>query len=534
MTAVSKPLYWSVGVPFNELFWATSTGALTENAANLLYLQKTVVDTASALETFSGGLLTNSVGALAITSNLGIGTSQTSGILNIGTLITREAAGVINIGASGGLHTIVIDTSSLANTNAAPAIAIGTSASVKTIKINNNSNSVHCSSIDLKGASINHIVANSETPITIGDGQTNSVGGLLIGCSAAGNVRTSAPIKIGADSTTTGVITIGASGSSTSMLGSTTVPTLTFPSNLSNAVNSAYLTTNYVPNSTDTTLAGTKTFTSNILATGIGGASAGVGFTFCGSTTSGAVAMCNASVAGTIGLGQAPSRTGSIGIGDGNSCSHTLNVSNGGSFSGTVNIANGASSSGTINLASGAGTTPTSTVNIASGTTSGAVTIGNANSTTALNGSVTLQNPLILGSIPTVNTQLGYLIPNIYPTTTTMINSTDTSILTQSLIAGTWLLSYQFRLVGNPGGLVSIFLVKITAGALMLAGQTNYITESIPSGSSTARSGSVVVKLTTATNVSLSYYVQTAAVISIAGSNTYPNDYTYLQAVRIG
>ena len=408
MTAVSKPLYWSVGVPFNELFWASSTGALTENAANLLYLQKTVVDTASALETFSGGLLTNSVGALAITSNLDIATSQTSGILNIGTLSTREASAVINIGASGGLHTIVMDTSSLANTNAAPAIAIGTSASAKTVKINNNSNSVHCSSIDLKGASINHIVANSATPITIGDGQTNSVGGLLIGCSAAGNIRTSAPIKIGADSTSTCVITIGASGSSTSLLGSTTVPTLTFPSNLSNAVNSAYLTSHYVPNSTDTTLAGIKTFTSNILATGIGGASAGVGFAFCSTTTSGAVAMCNASVAGTIGLGQAASRTGSIGIGDGNSCSHTLNVSNGGSFSGTVNIANGASSSGTINLASGAGTTPTSAVNIASGTTSGAVTIGNANSTTALNGSVTLQKPLILGSIPTVNTQLGF------------------------------------------------------------------------------------------------------------------------------
>ena len=226
MTAVSKPLYWSVGVPFNELFWASSTGALTENAANLLYLQKTVVDTASALETFSGGLLTDSVGALAITSNLDIATSQTSGILNIGTLATREAAGVINIGASGGLHTIVMDTSSLANTNAAPAISIGTSASAKTVKINNNSNSVHCSSIDLKGASINHIVANSATPITIGDGQTNSVGGLLIGCSAAGNVRTSAPIKIGADTTTTGVITIGASGSSTSMLGTTTISAL--------------------------------------------------------------------------------------------------------------------------------------------------------------------------------------------------------------------------------------------------------------------------------------------------------------------
>lgn len=226
MTAVSKPLYWSVGVPFNELFWASSTGALTENQANLLYLQKTVVDTASALETFSGGLLTNSVGALTITSNLGIATSQTSGILNIGTLPTREAAGVINIGASGGLHTIVMDTSSLANTNASPAIAIGTSTSAKTIKINNNTNSVHCSSIDLKGASINHITPNSATPITIGDGQTDSIGGILIGCSVAGNVRTSAPIRIGNDSTFTGSITMGFSSTNINLNGTTTAGAL--------------------------------------------------------------------------------------------------------------------------------------------------------------------------------------------------------------------------------------------------------------------------------------------------------------------
>ena len=138
------------------------------------------------------------------------------------------------------------------------------------------------------------------------------------------------------------------------------------------------------------------------------------------------------------------------------------------------------------------------------------------------------------GTVAPVAGQLGYIIPNIYPTTTTLINSTDTSILTQSLAAGTWLLSYQFRLAGNPGGLVSIFLVKITAGTLSLASQTNYITEGIPSYSSTARSGSVVVKLTTATNVSLTYYLQTSAVINITGFNTSPNDYTYLQAVRIG
>jgi hypothetical protein len=377
----------------------------------------------------------------------------------------------------------------------------------------------------------------------------------------------------------------------TNGFGSTvTVPTLTFPSNTSNPVNSAYLTTNYVPNSSNTNIAGTKTFSSNILATGIGGATAGANFAFCGSTTSGAITMCNASVGGGIGIGQAASRTGAIGIGDGNACSHSLNLSNGGSHSGTVNILNGASCSGTINLASGAGTTPVTNVNIAAGTTSGVVTIGNSASTTALNGTTTIATlainavnrastglleigtnafnttlnisrsgvttailgglsvattslftgiatmtgPIVLGSNPSVNTQLGFLIPNLFPTTSALINSTDSNICSQSLGIGTWLLSYQFRLSGNPGGNISIFLVKIATGTSYLAQQTNYITENIPSGGFTARSGSAVIKLTAVTSVSLQYYVQSGVIINILGENTSPTDCTYLQCVRIG
>jgi len=195
----------------------------------------------------------------------------------------------------------------------------------------------------------------------------------------------------------------------------------------------AYLTiatasTTYVPNSGNTPVAGTKTFSSNILATGIGGATVGASFAFCGSTTSGNIETGNSQTTGVINIGVGNSRTttgngGAINIGGGNTCTNNLNLSNGNSYTGIVNIANGLTTGATINLASGTGGLQTTNVNIVSGTGTGTVTIGNSAcitdikgtitigsnaSTTDLKGSVTLNKPLILGTIPTASTQLGY------------------------------------------------------------------------------------------------------------------------------
>ena len=40
---------------------STGSGGLSETTANTLYLRKTTTDTATALETFSGGISTNSI-----------------------------------------------------------------------------------------------------------------------------------------------------------------------------------------------------------------------------------------------------------------------------------------------------------------------------------------------------------------------------------------------------------------------------------------------------------------------------------------
>jgi hypothetical protein len=200
----------------------------------------------------------------------------------------------------------------------------------------------------------------------------------------------------------------------------TTVPTLTFPSNETKAVNSAYLTSNYVPNSTPTQIAGIKTFTSNIQAIGIRTSTASSNFTVCDTTTTGNIDTGNLQTTGVINIGTGVRTTsgngGAINIGTGAGCTNSLNISNGSTHSGTVNIMNGAACSGIINLASGTGTTPTTNVNIAAGTTTGVVTIGNSASTTSLNGattiaSVTLPNPINLSyaTLPTfTSSQIGY------------------------------------------------------------------------------------------------------------------------------
>ena len=52
------------GINFNPEFWISPTSTLTQDAANQLYLRKTVTDSASALETFVGGIKTPSISAL--------------------------------------------------------------------------------------------------------------------------------------------------------------------------------------------------------------------------------------------------------------------------------------------------------------------------------------------------------------------------------------------------------------------------------------------------------------------------------------
>jgi hypothetical protein len=153
-------------------------------------------------------------------------------------------------------------------------------------------------------------------------------------------------------------------------------------------------------------------------------------------------------------------RTGTIHIGDGNNMpagatvhinngttnACNTNIMNGATTSGICNIMTGATTSGTVNILTGTGASQTGTVNIASGTTTSAVTIGNSANTVNVNGSLTLAKPLVLGSTPSLDTQIGN-VTSIF-TATIIAASTTSSINLATLSipsAGSWRLDAYAR-----------------------------------------------------------------------------------------
>jgi hypothetical protein len=153
-------------------------------------------------------------------------------------------------------------------------------------------------------------------------------------------------------------------------------------------------------------------------------------------------------------------RTGMVHIADGNNMpvgatvhinngttnACNTNIMNGATTSGTCNIMTGATTSGTVNILTGTGASQTGTVNIASGTTTSAVTIGNSANTVNVNGSLTLAKPLVLGSTPSLDTQIGnvtsiFTAAIIAASTSSAINLATLSIPS----AGSWRLDAYAR-----------------------------------------------------------------------------------------
>jgi len=64
MSSANPPYPWFNGIKLNPAFFASSTGDLTKAQANALYLRKTVPDSALALETFNGGISTNTINSI--------------------------------------------------------------------------------------------------------------------------------------------------------------------------------------------------------------------------------------------------------------------------------------------------------------------------------------------------------------------------------------------------------------------------------------------------------------------------------------
>ena len=131
MTSVPPPTEQFTGVYYNPSFWISSNTTLSQSVANTLYLRKTTTDSASALETFNGGIASQNIAATSLTTQANLFTTQTSG----------------------------------------------------TVQLGNTSVSVHCSNIDCNGNTINNATSPANGNISICNNQTS--GNLSLGTNAS-------------------------------------------------------------------------------------------------------------------------------------------------------------------------------------------------------------------------------------------------------------------------------------------------------------------------------------------------------------
>jgi len=133
MTTIPRPSQQFTGIFYNPSFWISSVTSLTQAVANTLYLRKTTTDSASALETFNGGISTQSMTAPSLTADVNLFPNQTAGTLKLATA----------------------------------------------------SRSVHASGIDCQGSAINNASAPANGALSIGGSQTGTGGTISIGVNAA-------------------------------------------------------------------------------------------------------------------------------------------------------------------------------------------------------------------------------------------------------------------------------------------------------------------------------------------------------------
>ena len=106
MTAFPPPNVYFNGIIYDSDYFTHSSSGLTLSQANAKYLQKTVQDTASALETFSGGIKTNVINPTTTGGTIQIGHGSTTNNVEIASEASRSV--VLHLGdgntSSGGIH----------------------------------------------------------------------------------------------------------------------------------------------------------------------------------------------------------------------------------------------------------------------------------------------------------------------------------------------------------------------------------------------------------------------------------------------
>jgi hypothetical protein len=398
MSASNAPTYYFTGIQFNSAFYNVNDTTLTQSQASSLYLLKNTPDTATALETFSGGIKTDSILPTTTTGQIIVGTASTftdlkgavkaSNTFQTPSIDPILGGGNFNVGC-GTLSTVNL------GTNLATAVNIGSGSIVTNIYgIQNLARNVggtsdtyietyslnNANAIDFHSSGTNAVDYDSRIA-TFGGGATDGQGTMEI---------VTGTLNIQNDATTGGSINI--------KNGTTSTGNINIKSGLGSAGNINIY--NGLSSGGDV----------NIKS---------------GATASGAINIANNTGTVTTNIGTSTG-TGAITIGSATNSTNlncaTLNIQNDASTPGTINIKNGTSSTGNINIKSGttasgsiniANSTGTVTTNIGAGTGTGTVTIGNSANTVQINGTLALgtgRNISLSGTVKPVAGQLGYVL----------------------------------------------------------------------------------------------------------------------------
>ena len=104
MTSQPSPTYNFPGISYNPTYFnsktSSSSSGLTQTQANALYLQKTVADTATGVETFTSGTKSSNYDVVTPSSVMLIGPSQTSLFMAIGCADSRSGNITLASGAT--------------------------------------------------------------------------------------------------------------------------------------------------------------------------------------------------------------------------------------------------------------------------------------------------------------------------------------------------------------------------------------------------------------------------------------------------
>lgn len=220
MSAYNPPSF-IVSVYNPYFFTSTNTGSLTQSQANGLYLQKTVADTATAVETFGSGIVTNSLSTTTATSDLLIYPAQTSGNIYLGVPASS---------ATGRTGTIHIGDGNNMPAGATIHINNGTSNACNTNIMNGSTTSGTCNIMTgaTSSGSVNIASGSGSSTVSISSGTTT--GTLTLGNSAnTVNVNGSLTMGTGKNITLQDTTTSYTAPTADTMLGGITVGSFTTP-----------------------------------------------------------------------------------------------------------------------------------------------------------------------------------------------------------------------------------------------------------------------------------------------------------------